>query len=191
MDTNKYSYQLLGSDDTDRSIYDKIKSAFGYPESVSYTSCVYHVRKLNDYYRISLLGDLSLILLKNNPRFVEMYEKINKNCDLRFECVIKHPFATPEIINITSPYFNRTIDLIEMVIESPYVDGKKWDKRCEIILKNDKKNEYLGWNNNYEKYNKMIGSKCAILWYQTDYSKDRNVHDIKSAIENGENITTF
>lgn len=180
---NQYSYLLLKNENNiSESIFDRaakyMSDAVTYPKYLSYESTVYHTRHSDGDYKVYICGYVGihdLILLKTHPQFVKLCNDICENNYLRFECMIKYPFATPEIINIIEPHLNKTINQIEWVIASPSIHGQVWDKKCEIILKNDK-NRYLGLNDNYEKYKKMIGIKCTIRWYQ-QCEEYRNVYD--------------
>lgn len=172
-------------------IFNKITNyvvdAVSYPKYESYESRVSHTyRSDNDNYRIYIMdyGEdqrwnsfIDLLLSKNNPQFVSLYNEIHKDCYLQFDCIVKYPFATPEIINVTKPHLNKTIAIIEEIIVSPYIRDRVWHNRCEIILKNDN-NQYIGFQNIHSKYKHLIGLKCVILWHKPICATRRYVDNI-------------
>lgn len=140
-------------------------SYISYPKYESYESSIYRICRFNDGtgYTIRIhehYGYLDLSLLKSDSNFLTLYSEIHKHYCLRFDCVIRYPFATPEIINITNPHLNISNAIIERVI--PFANN-----RCEIVLQNDN-NRYL--INNYFKY--TVGLEYTVFWYQPNYSAE-------------------
>lgn len=165
------------------SIFDKftnyITDAVSYPKYKSYQGIVDRMYHIDGNYKIYLNDIVKFVLLKNNPQFVKIYGLLRKRRNQLFECVIRYPFTTLELINITDPPIINTIDYVEAVITSSCVYSEINDDICEIILKYDK-NRYIGSNGNYEKYQKMIGLRCIVSWnykinYEYKYVYDINV----------------